>query len=609
MSYSINTFVNNLAQVSLFDDIYTVAILVHSKSNYIPKGMPVAINDTTNLALYFPDCMEKDNEELQLINSLVGQGYRVIAINIADTSNKETLLITDKNSNGQYQTYWYDANLSLGYLGTILHGTENLAIKIDFKAISHDIGSDFYFLMEHKIAGQLYPVMVYNGSLPTDLKNDYYDPKHTQALDITLDWELLPDGSYGEITDESAEQLAKAMMVALANEQYTCVYDSKEKCVYAAFSYPFLDFTTVSNIALDWAPNFNDIYLITAIPNNNYVLGIESVYNSDLADIEVDIYKKRNIYCVDVIKTYADSVCNTIESYEGLDVAELVERINDLSDHIVLTNYKANSLPLGKFFLKQQVAPASLTLSNYYDGLESLRNLIYEEELAYYFNLFYEPDVRYLIEDEQKKLEEQLKIQNLIRNIFDTTALANLPIVKLMSYLGENIPSYDIGTQYYSYFVDRNFEYNDEKVSGKALFLLLLTSNLLETTLGTELVLTEDLPEELPFYVNNIQQNYRNYSTFPLKTIYGEHTFDIKDILMISCVNMLLYSALGAISPSVVRDILNIIEQYYLKYFNYLPSINIAKYEQDGNILYLSVEYTTDNLQEVNTVDLVLNLS
>ena len=610
MSYTINTFVNNLTQVGLFDDIYTIIILVHSKSNYIPKGMPVAITDTENLALYFPDCMDKDNEELQLINNLVGQGYRVIAINISETTNKETLLVTQKslNDNENYENYWYDANLNLGYLGTTLHDKENLAVKIDLKGIRYNSNSDFYFLLEHKINGLLYPVLIYNKNIPADLQA-YYSLAHSHDMDIDLDWELLPDGTHGVLTDESAEQLAAIMMNALSQEQYTCVYDSDEKCILAAFSYPFVDFTTLSNIIIDWAPTFNDIYLLTAIPTRNYVLGIESVYNSDIADIEVDIYQKRNTYYVDVIKTYADSVCNTIESYEGLDVTELVNRINDLSDHIVLTNYRTNSLPLGKFFLKQQATPATLTLQNYYDSLESLRNLIYEEDLAYYFNLFYEPDVRNLIEDSQEKLVEQLKIQNLIKNIFDTTELANLPIIKILSYLGEEVPNYEIGTQYYSYCVDSYFQYNNEKVSGKALFLMLLTSNLLETTLGQELVLIKDLPEELPFYVNNVQQNYRNFNTFPMKVVYGEHIFDIKDILMIACMNMLLYSALGDISPTVVRDQLNAIEQYYLKYFNYLPSINIAKYKQDGNILKLSVEYSTDNLQEINTVDLVLNLS
>ena len=604
MGYTINTFVNNLTRVSLFDDILTVLFLVHSKSNYIPKGMPVAIFNSDDLALYFPDCIEKDNEELQLINNLIGNGYRVVAVNIAETENKETLLVTQKNELSEYENHWYNPLLDLGYLGTKLHGTENLAIKIDLKEIKYN-DSSFFFLLEHKIQEQLYPVLIYNGPVQPDIPQQYWTPAHTQSMDITLDWELLPDGEHGTLTDESAEMLAKALLNALAKEQYTCVYDATEKCIYAAFSYPFVDFTTLNNIAIDWAPNFNDMYLLTAIPTSQYVLGIESLYNSDLADIEVDIYKRRNIYYVDVIKTYADSVCNTLESYSGLDVAELVAQINDLSNHVILTNY-TDTLPEGKFILKQQNPHAVVTLQNYYDGLEALRNLIYEEELCYYFNIFYEPDIRYLIEDESQKKIEQAKIQDLIRNIFDTTDLANFPIVKLLSYLGEPVT---IGTLYYAYFVDDYFVYNEQKVSAKGLFLQFLTNNLLETTVGQEVVLINDLPEELPFFVNTLHENYRNYNTEPLKVLFNEHTFDIKDILLISCFNTLLYSALGDISPSVVRDQQNTIEQYYLKYFNYLPSINIAKYNQDGNMLYLTVEYTTDNLQEVNTIDLVLNLS
>ena len=604
MGYTINTFVNNLTRVSLFDDILTVLFLVHSKSNYIPKGMPVAIFNSDDLALYFPDCIEKDNEELQLINNLIGNGYRVVAINIAETENKETLLVTRKNELSEYENYWYNPLLNLGYLGTKLHDNENLAVKIDLKEIKYP-DSTFYFLLEHKIQGQLYPVLVYNGPSIPDVPPQYWTPAHAQSINISLDWEWLGNNDYGVITDESAEELAKVLMQALAKEQYTCAYDAKEKCVYAAFSYPFVDFTTLNNIAIDWSPNFNDMYCLSAIPEKQYVLGIESVYNSDLADIEVDIYKRRNIYYVDVIKTYADSVCNTLESYSGLDVAELVAQINDLSNHVILTNY-TDTLPEGKFILKQQNPDASITLQNYYEGLEALRNLIYEEELCYYFNIFYEPDVRYLVEDENQKKIEQAKIQDLIRNIFDTTELANFPIVKLLSYLGESVT---IGTLYYAYFVDDYFMYNEQKVSAKGLFLQFLTNNLLETTIGQEIVLLNDLPEDLPFFVNTLHENYRNYNTEPLKVLFNEHTFDIKDILLISCLNTLLYSALGDISPSVVRDQQNTIEQYYLKYFNYLPSINIAKYNQDGNILYLSVEYTTDNLQEVNTIDLVLNLS
>lgn len=608
MAYNITTFVNNLNKISLFDDIMTVLFLVHSKSNYIPQNTPVGILDTDDLALYFPDCIEEDNEELQLINRLLGQGYRVIAINIASTINKETLLLSQKD-NGDFEEHWYDANINLGYIGVTPRATENLAVKIDLNSIRHVTNSKFYFILEHKINGQLLPICIYNGYSDIPII-PFWSPAHEHNLNLILDWEWLGTKEgipvYGNLTDESAENLAKVLMEVLSREQYTCVYDSQERCVYAAYSYPFVDFTTKENINIEWAPNFNDIYLTSAVPPEHYVLRLESIYNSDLADIEVDIYKRRNVYYLDVVKNYADSVCNIIESYSGTNADEIVKQVNDLSDHVTITNFRS-SIPEGKFFLRQQNPVAPLKIKNYYEGLEALRNLLTEEELYYYFNLFYEPDVRYLIEGSQvEKNIAQSKIQDLVKNIFDTTDLANMPIVKLMSYL-ENSDS--IGTLYYSYFVDCTFMYNNNKVSGKALFLELLTSNSLETTIGPELELLEDLPEELPFFVNTLRQNYRNFNVDEFKVVYGEHTFDVKNIIVISSMNILLYSVLGNITPAVVQDQKNVIEQYFIKYFNSMPSINISKYEQDGNVLHLSVEYSTNNLQEVNTVDLVLNLS
>jgi hypothetical protein len=132
--------------------------------------------------------------------------------------------------------------------------------------------------------------------------------------------------------------------------------------------------------------------------------------------------------------------------------------------------------------------------------------------------------------------------------------------------------------------------------------------NQLATTVNNEIICL-NLPEvELPYYVNTIHKNKLYNTVDEIKCIKGNNIFNIKDLMVISCMNMLLNNTIGTTHMEDFISTKNIVEQYYLKYFQYSPNINITSLVKKNDKVSIELNYNTQLLNEVNRVELILNL-
>jgi hypothetical protein len=71
---------------------------------------------------------------------------------------------------------------------------------------------------------------------------------------------------------------------------------------------------------------------------------------------------------------------------------------------------------------------------------------------------------------------------------------------------------------------------------------------------------------------------------------------------------MLLNNTIGTTHMEDFISTKNIVEQYYLKYFQYSPNINITSLVKKNDKVSIELNYNTQLLNEVNRVELILNL-
>ena len=400
---------------------------------------------------------------------------------------------------------------------------------------------------------------------------------------------------------EGFETLANNLSEALLLENYTTFYDKDSKILHIAYPYSFKDISFTSEVVVEQDEAFQEIYKQSFYTSKLSHLDIKSKYLSDIADLEIEFNQQGPNYSVYVYKTYQDSIVIDVESYTNTDLIALFDEINNLSHHVIIEN-PLYIFPNGTFSLKQLNPIVPSTYEDYLDTLLDLQAKVNQYDLQYAFNMIFEPDLRNLIENEVQKEYVQFLVQAIINQYFSDP---NIPIIKLFNYLyAEDL----INNMYSCYFFDGKCIYNENEITYKELYLQLLTKNSLGTTLDNSIKFIDLPSDNLPYFVNVVHKNHLYNTIDEIKCIKDTNIFNIKDLLVISCMNVLLNNVIGTTKEDAIISQKNIVEQYYIKYFNYSPNITIASIIKKNDIVTIELNYNTQLLNEVNKVELVLNL-
>lgn len=566
-SSDINTKFSKKINTSINNKLLTILIYVDSSSNYIKAGVPVEIKSKDEFYLYFPDEIDSYSDSLKTALRLLSFGYRLIAINVHECKNYETLRIYDDSTSS-----WFNLDRDLNAINTEIHSDDNLAVKVNIENLKN---VNDYFLLEHNINGVSSNTIIFIQNDP--LKVPLRDKNYSYAYCISPDLN----------NEEKAKEIKKILST---ENNYICEIDEDKSTLHIAYPYPFTSILTSIGCKIEYDEMFQLEYL-NAIKLNQRVMDLVSLYKSDTDDLRLRILKSDGKYKIYIYKFYNGNSIFKSEYYEDNieNLKELIKYINLNSNFLNITNYVDYLIP-GDYLLSNKKDKNEVTIQDYIDALSDLNKLKDEDDdLSFLINLIYEPDF------------ESKIIQNMILSIFDDI---NNPTVKIMTFLNED-ESYK--NNFISYFSKKIFEYNSEKYSEKELFLYFLISDQLNQS-HDDLSLVEDDSRKLPEYVNYSKENKTSFSFNEIYTLMNEKLFRIEDLLLISSMNYLINYSDEERTKYLMYDFIDKIDDFFLENLGYDPKITLISFEEiTEDTIEVEFEYQCQTNNSIKILNLVLN--
>lgn len=581
MAYTVNTKINLHPVLPVAEaNMLTVLTFVDSKSNYSTSQLQY-VPDRRTFETYFNDHYVNYSQSLRQAQTVLGYDYNILAYNVRKCKHPETVRIF-QDSSGDFQSYWFDPELDIKPIHTVLHGTEHLAVKFR----PDELIEGHYLLLEHTINGVA--ANCYIGTYETaDNGKHPLISSLNYANNAAMEYVYDPEDPQGSI-----ETLIRKLST---EESYSCAYTSDG---YMHIMYPYAFNTGNFNedsderrvVAVD-----DPVFLAQYLSNTSYnsrIMDIYSKYNSELEDLAVEFSYQTQTYYAAVYRYQNGNNIIDAENFSASDIDSLYSKINFLSKYVRI-DPKSTVFPLGTFRLRQMHEGETVTLDDYLDAIDSLKEYV-DEEYDFNANIILEPDLGLSKED-------ALKIQTHISNTFYDI---NNMCVKFFNYLGQ------VDNNLTCYFDNSLFLYRTDIVNTKMLILKMLISGSRTIHLNDIVRIQDNNEGELPYFVNVPRIGFEYVLFQRIKTLLWNRLYYVYDMLVVSCVNSQSNSSPAVKNRFYFYDLIEMLTTYFTKHFGYDPDMYIKSYDEDlsQNKAHVVVAYNTSDLSEVKTIDLLLDL-